>query len=92
MQLSRPPPDVNEPERSFTHPNEILETSELTCGQKFVALDRWRTLVEVRLRKSRSPSAMDVALHQALIRARRVMNSPAYWSSLPHHRAPQRKF
>ena len=59
----------------------LLASTELTRGQKYLALDRWKTVVEVRLCKCRSASPEDVALHQAIIRARRVMNSPSSWLS-----------
>ena len=81
MDQIRRKPNANEPERWFATPHEILASTELTRGQKYLALDRWKTVVEVRLRKSRSASPEDVALHQAIIRARRVMNSPSSWLS-----------
>ena len=81
MDQIRRRPNANEPERSFATPHEIIASTELTRGQKHLALDRWKTLVEVRLRKSRSPTPTDVALHQAILKARRVMNSSSYWLS-----------
>ena len=82
MDQIRRRPNANEPERSFATPHEIIASTELTRGQKHLALDRWKTLVEVRLRKSRSPTPTDVALHQAILKARGAMNSSVfYWLS-----------
>lgn len=90
MHQTRPQPNVNEPECWFAHPSEIVESSDLTQGQKYLALDRWQTLLEVRLRKSHSPSAADVALHQAVIKARRTIASPSYWWP-PNRNSSQRR-
>ena len=80
-QISRRP-DANEPERGFDTPHDIVESPVLSQGQKYLALQRWQTLIEVRLRKSRSPSTTDIELHQAIIKARRALNSPPSWRSL----------
>ena len=74
-------PNANEPERWFATPHAIVVSKELTRGQKYLALEQWQRLVEVRLRKSRSPSPTDITLHQTIIKARRAMNSPSYWLS-----------
>ena len=79
-QISRRP-DANEPQRWFDTPHDIVESPVLSQGQKYLALQRWQTLIEARLRKSCSPSTTDIELHQAIIKARRAFNSPPSWRS-----------
>ena len=41
-------PDLNDPENCFPAPRDIVGTPELTRGQKELALQRWRQVIEKR--------------------------------------------
>ena len=43
------PRNSNDPERSFKHPSEIVEATEMTRGEKLHALSCWMLAVQQRL-------------------------------------------
>lgn len=73
MDQTRPRPDINDPERWFRQPQDIVESRDLTRGQKLLALDRWQGILQARLRRSRTPAARDIALLEAVGDARKAI-------------------